>query len=377
MDRKRWPYIAVFCLLIFSWILASAMFHEVKQETPVDVFIRQNTLIDETQRVGRLMAVGGDVAVSGHVEKGIILVDGKLTLLPGAQGKGTTIVLGGSFDRAENVNADAPLLVWEQGEKPVAPILLRGLLLASFFGAMAGIMAVYGLVVWLWHSAWFFPAQTFLLALQRRWPLFYIGLSMGICIVMLLAFSELAWDTVFRHETEAIDGLFIWMVRYFASPSIDKVMIGFSSMGAGLLYALIVLSVLAFFTFKGHWRDAGALMLSFGGGLALNVLLKVFFERSRPELAHVVEAAGYSFPSGHAMVSLCFYGMLAFLLMRRTPSLVARILVAALSVLLIGAIGLSRVYLGVHYPTDVAAGYAAGATWLAFCLSSYLAQERN
>lgn len=377
MERKRWPYIAVFCLLLFAWILVSAMFHEVKQEPAADMFIRQTTLLDETQRVGRLMAVGGDITVGGQVEKGIILVDGNLVLLPGAQIKGTTIVLGGSFERSENVEAEAPLLVWGQGRAPIAPILLRGVLLTSFFVFLAGIMAFYGLFVRLRRSEYLFPFKTFLLNLQRRWPLFYLGFAMGICLVMLLVFSELAWEAVFSHETEAIDGLFIWMVRYFSSPTLDKIMIGFSSLGAGLLYMMIVLLVMAVFMFKGYWRDAGALMLSFGGGLALNVLLKVLFERNRPELARVVEASGYSFPSGHAMVSLCFYGMLACLLMRRITSPVVRILIAALAVILIGAIGLSRIYLGVHYPTDVAAGYAAGATWLTFCLSFYFAQGRR
>lgn len=105
------------------------------------------------------------------------------------------------------------------------------------------------------------------------------------------------------------------------------------------------------------------------GGAALNSLLKHLFVRTRPDLFRVVEATGYSFPSGHAMVSLCFYGMLAFFIVRNIKSLRWRLVIISLAVLLVVAIGISRIYLGVHYPTDVIAGYTAGAMWLFFRIS--------
>ena len=377
MFKRHWRYIAGLLLLIFAWGLGTQLFNDGQREKAADVFVRQNAIIDEAQRVGRLMAVDGDIAVSGQVQNGIIVVDGNLILLPGAKINGTILVLGGSFERRENVQAAAPLFVWQQGEEPLVPVLLRWFLLIGLFTAALGIAAVYGFFVWLRCSGYLLPIKTYLVNLQRQWPLLYVGAAMVVCLGMLLAFSDLAWETVFRHETEAVDGLFIWMVRYFANPGLDKSMIAVSSLGAGYLYALIVFSSLLGFMYKRYWREAGVLMLSFGGGLALNVLLKVLFERSRPALPRVVEAAGYSFPSGHAMVSLCFYGMLAFLLMRRVASFAGRVLIVTAAVVLIGAIGLSRIYLGVHYPTDVAAGYAAGATWLAFCFSFFLTDEKS
>ena len=377
MFKRHWRYIAGLLLLIFAWGLGTQLFNDGQREKAADVFVRQNAIIDEAQRVGRLMAVDGDIAVSGQVQNGIIVVDGNLILLPGAKINGTILVLGGSFERRENVQAAAPLFVWQQGEEPLVPVLLRWFLLIGLFTAALGIAAVYGFFVWLRCSGHLLPIKTYLVNLQRQWPLLYVGAAMVVCLGMLLAFSDLAWETVFRHETEAVDGLFIWMVRYFANPGLDKSMIAVSSLGAGYLYALIVFPSLLGFMYKRYWREAGVLMLSFGGGLALNVLLKVLFERSRPALPRVVEAAGYSFPSGHAMVSLCFYGMLAFLLMRRVASFAGRVLIVTAAVVLIGAIGLSRIYLGVHYPTDVAAGYAAGATWLAFCFSFFLADEKS
>jgi len=83
----------------------------------------------------------------------------------------------------------------------------------------------------------------------------------------------------------------------------------------------------------------------------------------------MVVATGYSFPSGHAMVSLCFYGMLAFLIARRVKKWQYRYGIAILTMFFIAAIGVSRIYLGVHYPSDIAAGFAAGAVWLTFTIS--------
>ena len=98
-------------------------------------------------------------------------------------------------------------------------------------------------------------------------------------------------------------------------------------------------------------------------------VLKRIFERVRPDIFPVIAESGYSFPSGHAMGAICFYGILAYfagLGLRSKPLRWGLMAAAGIYILLIG---LSRVYLGVHYPTDILAGYAAGATWLFFCIT--------
>jgi len=105
-------------------------------------------------------------------------------------------------------------------------------------------------------------------------------------------------------------------------------------------------------------------------------MLKHLFERARPEAFQIVAESGFSFPSGHAMVSLCFYGIVAFLIVRKR-SLQWRIAGAVVATLLIVGIGVSRIYLGVHYPSDVVAGYAAGATWLGFSISLVMWWEQE
>lgn len=96
----------------------------------------------------------------------------------------------------------------------------------------------------------------------------------------------------------------------------------------------------------------------------LNRLLKLYFERARPDLHRLIEIGGYSFPSGHAMNAFSFYSILAFLLWRHVPSRLGRVTVILISSFMIAAIGTSRIYLGVHYPSDVIAGYLASGFWV-------------
>lgn len=96
----------------------------------------------------------------------------------------------------------------------------------------------------------------------------------------------------------------------------------------------------------------------------LNRLLKLYFERARPDLHRLIEIGGYSFPSGHAMNAFSFYSILAFLLWRHVPSPLGRVTVILISSFMIAAIGTSRIYLGVHYPSDVIAGYLASGFWV-------------
>lgn len=112
-------------------------------------------------------------------------------------------------------------------------------------------------------------------------------------------------------------------------------------------------------------RPAWALRLvvaSGGGGLVVRSL-KELFARARPDVA-VVEAAGYSFPSGHAFAGMVFYGMLVVLVWRATRRADARTAAAMLAGLVVLGVGLSRVVLGVHYLSDVVAGWGAGLAWL-------------
>ncbi|URJ59580.1 phosphatase PAP2 family protein [Paenibacillus polymyxa] len=110
-----------------------------------------------------------------------------------------------------------------------------------------------------------------------------------------------------------------------------------------------------------------AILSSFTAMWVLNTLIKEILQRERPSLQHLVEAGGYSFPSGHAMISMGFYGMIfAIWAIERKIRERSLFLPCVLGALLILLIGLSRIYLGVHFPTDIVGGYIAGIIWLAF-----------
>jgi len=182
----------------------------------------------------------------------------------------------------------------------------------------------------------------------------------------------MAYETLIRNQMDLFDNVFVWLVRYLASPELDQVMIMISEFGYGYPFWTIIIAVLLILAYYRQWLESAGLIVCLVGEAVLNFFLKNLFERTRPDLFQVVAEAGYSFPSGHAMVSLCLYGMLTFLIARHVQSWRWRLVVIGLAMALVVAIGVSRVYLGVHYPTDVVAGYFAGGMWLAFCISLLL-----
>jgi len=193
---------------------------------------------------------------------------------------------------------------------------------------------------------------------------------------MLTVFGTLAWETLFRNTMVLFDDSFVWLIRYFANPVLDKIMIILTDIGFGTSYMVIVITSFLLLTYLKRWRELGALTICIAGGAVLSFLLKILFHRTRPDLFQVVKETSYSFPSGHALATMCFYGMVAFLIMRKTSSWRGRLTVMTLTVILSVLIGISRIYLGVHYPTDVIAGYAVGSMWLAFCISLLMWWER-
>ena len=99
-----------------------------------------------------------------------------------------------------------------------------------------------------------------------------------------------------------------------------------------------------------------------------NVILKEAIQRERPSLEHMVTIKSLSYPSGHAMSAMAFYGFLIYLVFKIKMHRLLRVFLVTLFTFLILAIGFSRIYLGVHYPSDVAGGFIAGLIWVAFCM---------
>jgi undecaprenyl-diphosphatase len=180
---------------------------------------------------------------------------------------------------------------------------------------------------------------------------------------VLWAFTELAED-VADGESRAFDRTVLFWIHTNAPHWLDGPMLAITTLG----YYWVVLSLCAAFAllfYRKGWKLSAALLaVSTAGGMVLTTLLKATFRRVRPELFDSgYTASFFSFPSGHATVAVGFYGMLTVILAYHSKGIV-RWLVVALGVLLVLLIGFSRLYLGVHYPTDILAGYLASPLWL-------------
>lgn len=186
------------------------------------------------------------------------------------------------------------------------------------------------------------------------------------CLLLFLAMA----NEVFRQGDTALDDALFRFADSHTSPPVTRLMIGISFF-ASAEYLLVVppLVVLVFSFFKGlRWLALKVLLISMSSAI-LNQVMKRLFERPRPEFA-LLEQSGLSFPSGHAMIGGSFYGLLIYIVWQTVPHRLWRWVLTVLLTLLILLIGYSRIYLKVHYATDVLAGYAMGFLWL--LLSLYL-----
>lgn len=142
----------------------------------------------------------------------------------------------------------------------------------------------------------------------------------------------------------------------------------FTALGGVSVLTLITLVAVAFLGLQGKRRAALFVLLAVIGGLVLSSLLKIGFDRPRPELVpHGTMVNTASFPSGHSMMSAVAYLTLGALLARVQPKRRLKVFLMSVACLLTLVVGVSRVYLGVHWPTDVLAGWAAGAAWASLC----------
>lgn len=178
--------------------------------------------------------------------------------------------------------------------------------------------------------------------------------------VFLLIFLKLAEDLL-ANELATFDKVAIQIVRGFENPFLTIVMKSFTFMGSPQAVITITLVVMYFvLRRKKHYLEGFFFLMALLGGWGLEALFKSIFHRVRPGINRLIDITGYSFPSGHATVGFAFYGMLAYLLYINLKNRRARILIPFLILVMVFFIGISRIYLGVHYPSDVIAGFATG-----------------
>ena len=200
------------------------------------------------------------------------------------------------------------------------------------------------------------------------------GTRIGASSVAICALLFVVWLSaeVVRGGTAGFDENVRAMVHEHASPVLTGAMRAFTFIGSPpVLWPLVALA--AFLLWRAGWmREAMTLGVCMLGALGLEIGLKLWIHRARPAPFFGLAAPeSYSYPSGHAMFSLCFCGSLAWLLARRVLVRQKGILIWSAAMGFIFMIGFSRVYLGVHYPSDVIGGYAVGLLWTAIMIGCY------
>ncbi len=131
-----------------------------------------------------------------------------------------------------------------------------------------------------------------------------------------------------------------------------------------VMIVIAIISIIICIQFIKNKKLSLGIILNLGGITLINQLLKLIFKRERPSGYRLIEMAGYSFPSGHAMASLAFYGMLIYIVKRLVKNKILKILLISVNIVIIVLIGVSRIYLGVHYLSDVLTGYSISIIYL-------------
>lgn len=194
-------------------------------------------------------------------------------------------------------------------------------------------------------------------------------LGVVLSVVLIGLFAEIADAIGDNGLLVTIDQLVTGWLQQHGTEWGEGVFYGVSLLGSVVVSVVLAIAIVWYLVKKDRWR-AGLVAVAGVGGTLLNMLLKSIFHRGRPEVAsEFVHRASWSFPSGHAMESTVGYGILAYLLITHVQGTGKRRAFVGATVILVALIGFSRVYLGVHYMSDVIGGFLAGGTWLMVCIS--------
>jgi undecaprenyl-diphosphatase len=199
-------------------------------------------------------------------------------------------------------------------------------------------------------------------------------LALAIVVASVWLFADLA-DQVIEGDTRPFDERVLLMLRKADDPAtpvgpawLAEMGRDITALGGTAVLVLMIAAVCGFLWLTGKRGAMWLVLTATLGGLLLSSLLKYYFARPRPDVVpHLVDVHDASFPSGHSMMSAVVYLTLGALLARLVARPLIKLYILAVACLLTSLVGISRVYLGVHYPTDVLAGWLAGLVWATLC----------
>lgn len=180
----------------------------------------------------------------------------------------------------------------------------------------------------------------------------------------VIIFLRIAGEIIERQPISLDNTILAW-IHSQANPTLNWLFYGLTTIGNVEFILPITILLIAFLLYKKHRRQAMIVFFGVGGAAAANLILKLLFHRDRPAFwQSLITETGYSFPSGHAMLTSALI-LCVIAILWKTRWRVISIIFGALLILLIG---FSRLYLGVHYPTDIIAGWSVSAVWIAIVL---------
>ena len=189
-----------------------------------------------------------------------------------------------------------------------------------------------------------------------------IGMALALCTLCLLAWLS---TEVLEGDTTRFDDHVRSVIYQHAAWPLTMLMRGFTNIGSPWVLWPMVVTTLYVLWRGGRRYETALLGVAMSGSIVLETGLKIAFHRPRPTpFFGLGTPASYSYPSGHALFSFCFYGTLASLTVAQVRGRARRALVWVAAAVMIFLIGFSRIYLGVHYASDVIAGYAAAFVWV-------------
>jgi undecaprenyl-diphosphatase len=197
-----------------------------------------------------------------------------------------------------------------------------------------------------------------------------------VALAALILFGSLAY-AVMQGDTTGFDAAVRSAVHASSFPALTYAMRGISDLGEAAFLVVLGIMIAWRLVSLGARRQAVFFAIAALGAELIDQALKFWFQRPRPDVFFGPQPLNYSFPSGHALVSCCFYLAVAEILIDRQWSRARKLAVWTFTVLLIGLIGLSRIYLGVHYPTDVLGGYIAAIAWMSIVWTGHMIGRGN
>jgi membrane-associated phospholipid phosphatase len=201
------------------------------------------------------------------------------------------------------------------------------------------------------------------------------AVGLAVCVVILLGLGWL-FQEVLEKEAFSFDTAALLKIHQWANPALDRVMLSITHIGDPEVASCGIGASLIWLWWKHRRAEAKMFAIAVLGAVILNQGLKLFFAKPRPTLwPHLITETSFSFPSGHALGALVAYGFLAYILASQFQR--ASVAIYGGAIALIAAIGFSRLYLGVHWPTDIISGYGVGFLWLMTCITLLKIQLRR